>query len=273
MHVRTRHFRRKEDGIESLRPSALLFEVRLDFHDVRSGLAGSDAALYTAPVLVDPELDWTADMVATVKWPDFQELEPAPEVPWPEWADGQIIRHFLKHHRIVLLRNSESGLYSMLGESRDDFLRRCLDFLSTAQAQSLMQLRDLFLRRFLEAETRYFGRLGEDELAGETGVAREVELRDVFSGIRDRFSACFSQAQRGPLSREEFSWVGPRDVEVRERLESLRDEFVSQFNLFYEQLYAKAAQAEEYEVALSHSDIEVMSHAYLWTPTSGVLAP
>ena len=68
----------------------LLFEVKVDIQDVRSGYNGSSTFLFLADWLQDWGLKWARDMVREVS---LEELEPAAaprSVSWPEQAEDLI---------------------------------------------------------------------------------------------------------------------------------------------------------------------------------------
>jgi hypothetical protein len=242
----------------------LLFGVRFDFHDVRSGLSGSEAGLFAAPMLVEAELDWTADMVRTVDASALEEIKPRGSIAWPSSADAQITRYFLKNRRTALWKNSELGSYSQLGESREEFVARCLDLLSDERRTVLVQVRDVFIHRFLEAEQRALEALQDEAWNSQERDRRIADLRDAFCEIRESFSRCFLRDNQPSLTKEDLTWTARLDIETQERLETLRDECLSMFNRLNGQILRRANRVETHEVSLSHDEIDVTSRSFLW---------
>ena len=260
---RIKHYRVKGSEVLRTRPY-LLFAVRFDFHDVRSGLSGSESGLFGAPLLIEPELDWTADMVRTLESETLEEINPVQPVEWPASADAQITRYFLKNHHTSLWKNSELGIYSQMGESRAEFVDRCIELVSDERRSVLIQVRDVFIHRFLEAEQRALETLEDEAWTAQDRDRRSADLRNAFSEIRESFSRCFLHENLQPLTRKDLFWTGRLDVETEERLETLRDECLSMFNRLTGQVLKRARAVETYEVALNHDEIDIASRGFLW---------
>jgi hypothetical protein len=260
---RIRHYKAKTAEFLRTRPD-LLFEVRFDFHDVRSGLSGSDSGAFSAPVLTESDLDWTADMVHPIDLKALEEIQPVRPVEWPPSADSQITRYFLKNRRIGLWKNSELGIYSQMGESRDEFVDRCIELVSEERRSVLIQVRDIFIHRFLEAEQRALDSLQDEPWSARERDRRSADLRNAFSEIRESFSRCFLHENLEPLTKKDLFWTGRLDIETQERLETLRDECLSMFNRLTGQVLKRAHAVEIYEVSLNHDEIDVASRGFLW---------
>lgn len=260
---RIKHYKAKTAEVLRTQPD-LLFEVRFDLRDVRSGLSGSEYGVFSAPVLTESDLDWTTDMVRSIDFETLEEIRPVRLVEWPPSADTQITRYLLKNRRTSLWRNSELGIYSQMGESRDEFVDRCIELLSEERRSVLTQVRDVFIHRFLEAEQRALDSLQEDAWTARERDRRTADLRNAFSEIRESFSRCFLHENLQPLTQKDLFWTGRLDVETQERLEALRDECLSMFNRLTGQVLKRARAVEIHEVSLSHDEIDVSSHNFLW---------
>ena len=79
-----KHYQLRSEG-ESSQPS-LLWEIRLDIQDVRSGYRGSDSGLFLGPFLDEADVDWSEDLVKRLKDPDLREIGPPRKVTWPASA-------------------------------------------------------------------------------------------------------------------------------------------------------------------------------------------
>ncbi len=265
MHAlgRIKHFKFKTAEALRTQPD-LLFDVRFDFHDVRSGLSGAESGLFSAPLLRETERDLTNDMVHSVDSSRLEELESNGPAEWPEGADEQIIRYFLKNRRIIFWKNVELGIYSRTGESRDDFVSRCVELLSDERRSVLTQVRDVFIHRFLEAEQRALETLEDDVWTPRERDRRSVELRNAFSEIRESFSRCFLHEDLQPLTTADLAWTSMLDVETQERLETIRDECISMFNKLTGQALRRAGRVEIHEVSVNHDEIDIVTRNFLW---------
>lgn len=257
-----KHYRLKAPSPDRVVPG-LLFGVRFDYHDLRSGRLGADSGWYVAPLVGDSEPDWTRDSVAPVDAGWLEELMPPQQSDWPSDADDRITRYFQRHYRQPIWRHVELSLYSRPRESRGDFIRRCLETLVEERRAALLQVRDLFLRRFLESEERNLRLAEEQEWAPEEADRKAGEIRRVFSEIRDSFSRCFLRDDGGRLTEADLSWEGRLDIEGQERLESLRDEFLDRYNDVTRSFPSRAERIELYEISVDTEDIEIVSRGFL----------
>jgi len=67
-----------------------------------------------------------------------------------------------------------------------------------------------------------------------------------------------------PIREEDFVWGPTPDVEGEERLRDVLTEFVARHNGLVDECVARAQSVEEYEVTVSHGQIEIISRAVLW---------
>lgn len=243
---------------------ALLFEVRLDIRDNRSGFAGSALEHFTAPLVDDADLEWARDMVEAVDPAELEEIQSPGPVSWPEMADNKLIRYLVHNYRRLILVNAEMQVYSEGSETRDEFVNRCLQLLVPERRGELDMVRDVFLRRFLELETRCAEIVSSDEWTGIGRYSQLANLRDAFSVIRENFSSCFLGDDFACLPPETLRWRPLDIVEIEERLQAVRAEFISRFNEITESALERAGSVEPYEVPVSPSHIDIVSRGFLW---------
>jgi hypothetical protein len=260
--VLVRHYRWRSPSPDGF-AAGLLFGVRLDYHDLRSGYLGTDSGWYAAPHVGGADPDWAPDAVAPVAAERLEEVAPPEQSPWPSDADERITRYFEKHRRQPIWRNLELSLYSRPRESRADFIHRCLETLVDQRRAALLQVRDLFLRRFLESEERNLRLLEEGDWSPEDVDHRAGEIRRVFSEIRDSFSRCFLHDDGRRLTESDLTWEGKLDIEGQERLESLRDEFLDRYKEVTRSFPYRAKRIEPYEISVNSEDIEIVSRGFL----------
>ncbi|GAB4220031.1 MAG: hypothetical protein Kow001_00030 [Acidobacteriota bacterium] len=263
-----KHYRRiGSSGASELR---LLFDVRLDYLDVRSGARGRASLTLAAPPLVDPELEWTEDLVETAPEAELVEIVPPGPASWPGGSEDQMRRFLLRCFRLGIWRNSALGVYSVPGETREDFLRRCIELLSDEQDKALQDIRQVYLRRILELEQRALDSLEHPLWEGEQVDRRAVDIRDAFSEIREIFSRYLQTPPGADLAVPDVSgWGEKLDVECRERMEKLWMDLLPILNRIRGRLLWRAGQIEPYTMSLNHSSIDIQPRGFLWPPALG----
>lgn len=262
-----KHYRRIGSGGPS--ELRLLFDVRLDYLDVRSGVRGRASHLLAAPPLVDSDLEWTGDLVETVPKTELVEIAPPRPAGWPGGSEDQMRRFLLRSFRLGIWRNSALGVYSVPGETREDFLRRCIELLSDEQDEASQDIRQVYLRRILELERRALDSLEHPLWEGEQVDRRAAEIRNAFSEIREIFSR-YLLTPPGPdlVLPATAGWSEKLDAESRERMEKLWTDLLLLLNRIRGRLLWRSRQIEAYTVSLSHSDIDIQPGGFLWPPPS-----
>ncbi len=263
-----KHYRRiGSGGASELR---LLFDVRLDYLDVRSGARGRASQVLAAPPLVDSELEWTEDLVETVPEAELVEIAPPGPACWPGGSEDQMRRFLLRCFRLGIWRNGALGVYSVPGESREDFQRRCIELLADEQDAALQDIRQVYLRRILELEQRALDSLEHPLWEGEQVDRRAADIRNAFSEIREIFSQYLLTPPGADLELPDVAgWGEKLDVESRERMEKLWMDLLPVLNRIRGRLLWRAGQIEPYTMSLSHSSIDIQPHGFLWPPALG----
>lgn len=247
----------------------LLFDVRFDYQDVRSGYQGMHWSVFAAPPLADFELDWTPDMVEQVDSGELQEIETPRPVDWLAASEVQMRRFQLRYFRVQIYWNPGLSAYSQPGESRDEFAARCLDRLADRKESDVQQLRDVYLRRILGLRERALSSLEQPGWEFEQRDRRTAEINSAFSLIEDAFGRFLSTPLSQELPRVDFEWQNRLDVESRERVESLWKDFAGSVGEVRDRLIESARDIEIYAVTLTHSDLEVTPRGFLWSAPAG----
>ena len=257
-----KHYHLKNESKES-HPS-LLWETRLDIHDVRSGYLGSDLGMFLGPFINQSDVEWSKDRVKRLDPSSIEPIDPPRAVAWPAGADEKLIRHLLRHDRVSIWRNYKLSLYAAPQETKEDFVKRCLASLRQERSAALQRVQDIFLRRILEIEKLLLEETREDPEPDlqERMISR---VRDLFSAIREDFSRYLLQDSLIPLKESDLNWTGKIDIELQERIHKLRSDLVARYNEINESANSKAQSIEKYDVALNYSQIEVVSRGVLWT--------
>ncbi len=250
---------------ESARVPSLLFEIKIDLQDMRSGYRYSDWGLYLqAPWIDDHDLEWTADMV---KWLDRTDLVETPVdtvLAWPQLADQKVVRYLTRYYQPRAWRNLCLNLFSHSGESEADFIARCRDECRERRERELRRIRELFYHRFVDLERRLIARAEQDEPTESWRARRTIRIQDAFSELREQMSRLLLNANRPisefpPISRAEG--IG---VDGKARFDALCLEFLNRYNEVLTDYEAQAKQIEPYLVPLAYSQIEIVSRSVLW---------
>jgi len=260
-----KHYQVRDES-DTSQPS-LIWEIRLDIQDVRSGYRGSDSALFLGPFLDQSDIDWSEDLVKPLDNTNLEKISPPRKVTWPAGADEKLIRHLLQHYRIPVWRNYRLGIYSTPQESREDFVSRCLSAIAEERSSALQKVQDIFLRRFLEIEQLLLEEVRVEDAQPELQERMLSQVKDLFSDFREDFSRCFVEESLDPLNESDLDWTGKIDIELQERILKLRSDLVARYNEINEAAKKKASSIEEYEVALSYQQIQIISRGVLWHRT------
>lgn len=259
-----KHYRRKV--LPGAGDPALLFEVRLDVQDVRSGFRGTESETLRADWLEDEHLSWTPDMVSAISPGELEEIEPPRLLAWPERGDARMIDFLTRHHRIQIWRNADLGLYSRPRESRQEFEARCRDTLLEARGRELRKTQEIFFHRILELENRILELTRESDWSDEILKSRKTALaQGLFREVREDLNRILLRDDFEPLGLEEFVWTGDVGADHQERLDQLRLELLSRYNEINASYAEKAAQIEPYAVAVRHLQVEIVSRGILWS--------
>ncbi len=244
----------------------LLFEVKVDIQDVRSGYNGSRKFLFLADWLQDWELKWTRDMVREVS---LEELEPADAprpVAWPEQAEDLIADYVERLPGPRIWHSRELGTYSERAESFDDFLIRCREGLLVERSATMRNLSELFFHRFLRLERMLLDMLSSEEgLESNQFLGLEADLKQLFSSGRESLSRIFLEDGFCLLREEELGWSFPRRPEYQEQLQALASDLVRAYNAISLDFEERAKDTNPYEVPMGSAQIETYSRGVVWT--------
>jgi hypothetical protein len=257
-----RHYRLKSaqtNGVPSL-----VFEIKIDMQDVRSGYRYSDWGLFVrAPWIDENELEWTEDMVVRVDPCDFEPVTPHSYLPWPELADQKLAHYLIRYYRPQAWKHTALGLFSQARENKADFVARCRDELRDLRERDLRKVREVFYHRMVEMEQRLTIQAEDDELGETWRLRRVAQIQDMFSALREVLSRVlgatrpFEEQPLPPLPPE----MGP-DAEAKFR--AFRHEFIETYNDVLKDYERQANEVEPYEVPLAYSHIEIVTRGVLW---------
>jgi len=258
-----KHYRFR--GREPVTVPSLLFEIKIDLQDMRSGYRHSDWGLFLeAPWIDDVDLEWTADMV---KWLDAADLEATlakTAVTWPELADQKVIRYLTRYYHPRAWKNLCLSLFSHAGETHAEFINRCRDECRDRWERDLRRVRELFYHRFVELERRLIAQAEQEEPTESWRARRTIRIQDAFNDLREYMSRLLLNANRPVSAFPPSPLAEGIGVDGKTKFDALCWEFLNKYNEVLADYEAEANQVEPYLVPLSYSQIEIVSRSVLW---------
>lgn len=259
----------------------LYFEARIDYADVRSGYqwtSGISDVLDLFPLQGD--LLWTSDMVRTVDPAALQVARPEgvrlggiPEFVGEDYlsrAEAQYISYLLRHAKALVYRNFALDIYSNPGESRADFLSRCLDACHESFRQDLEMLREVVNRRLERIENTFIARdLPEDFEFDRGGIQAKNKLHAVAERIAELFLST-GLVLGGEADLPQYSDQSLPDLE--DRLVSLETDVSREIQRLRNSYLEKVRNIDEYIIHPNLKDLHLVRTCILWLP-AGALAP
>ena len=244
----------------------LLFEVKVDIQDVRSGYDGSRTFLFLAEWLQEWEFKWTRDMVREVSLEELELVHPPRPVSWPEQAEDLIADYVARLPGPQIWHSRELGTYSDRRESFEDFSVRCREGLLAERLSRMRNLSELFFHRFLRLQKMLLDLLGSEEgLDGNQRLGLETDLKRLFSSARESLSRIFLEDDFRLLQEEELDWSFPRRPEHQEHLQALASDLVRGYNAISHDFEERAKDIEPYIVPMGSAQVETFPRGVVWT--------
>lgn len=197
------------------------------------------------------------------------------------WSDLEraLETYLVANRPVTILKNPQLGIYSRVGESRDDFRERCAKEAEEAADGELAELRDRFATKIdrvkdeiSKAENRVV------ELEAEVSARQQDEM---LSGAGDLLGALLGgRRSSNPLGKVAKRRAATEKAETRvetargrltdkqQELLELEDELREAVTGIVEEHNAMVDSIEEVEVSLEKSDIQVADLKLVWIPTS-----
>jgi len=242
----------------------LLFQVKVDLQHVRSAYRYSDTFLLVAEWLAADSV-WTPDMVHRIAPDRLVPIDPPSPSEPPADADGRMLSFLMRHLRFQLWRNDYLKVYSNPGESRDDFLSRCRELLLDGRTQEMRGIRELWLHRFSELETKARQYLDSEEMDRSLKVNLAAQTGEVFARIREDLNRTFGEESCLPVQAADLKWDLNFCPDVHDRLQDLGRDMIQAYNDVCMQFKEMASDIEAYEITLGRSDLDVMIKGLVWS--------
>ncbi len=256
-----RHFALR-DSPAGTRP-ALLFEIQIDFHDVRSGARVTDYGFWIGPLVEEADDPlWTEDMVCRTSPQDLMAVDGRDVVEWPESADPLMQGYLQRFYRISIWKNPGLGLYSETAETREEFAGRCRDAVRGQRSAQLRRLGEVFLHRFVELQGRAERIIEQQDWDDRLRATTLDGVTALFSRVREETSRWMADED----APGEAQWRLPSLPEIEERLQELAADLHSGGRAIREEFEARALEIEPHEVRVTSHAVRIVSRNILWQP-------
>jgi hypothetical protein len=250
-------------------------EARIDFSDVRTGFRETMSLTKALEIYSDnADLLWTDDMIrdvdlrkTTSSIPDSVRLGVLPDfvdMGFLKRMEQQFIQYLLRSFEVKIFRNFDLNVYSISGESRLDFCKRCLELFDGPKRQELDRLHDVFNRKLEQTKQKYLSIIDPAELELAKSESRN---RDAFSRCSERIAELFYRAE---LRVKPAAGPAPYShgvQELDEKLFSLELEALHAINRLSDLYDEKARTIDEYILHPNLKDIHFVRSCILWIST------
>jgi hypothetical protein len=249
-------------------------EARIDFSDVRTGFCETVSLKKALELFYDPDLLWVDDMIRDIDPDNIGNVIP-PGVcinPLPEFVDeqyiskmeAQLVQYLMNRFEAKVYRNSVLNIYSLSGESLNQFTNRCLELLEGIMRQEFESLHDVFNRKLRQIKQKY---LGYEDDPRESEIANEDSMnRKFFSKTSERIAGIFMSAEPSmrPVAGPFRNFQGAQELE--DRLLSLELEAQQVIGKLWDSYVEKAQSVDEYVLHPNLKDIQLVRSCILWLP-------
>ena len=263
LRIDVKHYSFK--GVRRPTSPCLLFEVKVDLQDVRSGYRSSATGLFSGQWLGDQEdLHWTEDMVSRLDLQDLKVIDPPIQLEWPSCGDERIIHYLRRYARPRIWKNHNLRMYSGARESKTDFIERCRESLAEERSLKMKKIREIFMHRYFELEQRLKLQIVDEKVDEELKMQRLSRITTHFAQAREQLSRCFVRDDDRLLGEGDLVWRLGSYQDLQDRLNDLRLDLVSAYNELINSCVERATGIETYEVPAPRSAIEIVSRNFLW---------
>jgi hypothetical protein len=253
-------------------------EARIDFNDVRTGFRETVGINKALEIYSDnADLLWTKDMVrevdplkTTSSAPDGAQIGALPDFVDANFLarmEHQFIQYLLRSFEVKIFRNFNLKIYSLSGESRHDFCRRCFELFDGSRRQELDRLHEVFDRRLEQARQKY---LSAPDSGGMEQAKSDSRGKDAFSRCSERISQLFYDAELRIDPTAEAAQHPAGNLELDEKLLSIEWEAHQALAKLLDQYDEQARAIDEYILHPNLKDIHLVRSCILWMPKGAV---
>jgi len=219
------------------------------------------------------ELLWTDDMIRAVDLaqtsfsaPDGVQIEVLPDFVDANFVtrmENQFVQYLLRSCEARVYRNYDLNLYSCSGESRSDFLKRCVELFEGPKRQELDGLQEVFTRKLEQIRQKY---IGLPDTGGLEQARADSSNKDAVMRCSDRISELFYSAAPVTDPAVPPSRYLSGIQELDEQLLSLQKEARQAISVLCSRYDQKAQAIDEYIIHPNLKDIHFVRSCILWIP-------
>jgi hypothetical protein len=279
----------EEVGIDEVSPrhqAALVATLSLLYDDTRAGVEHREEWEAVITPLTDP-FDAAAAVSVDHDPRDFKPDPPPgatfllPGAPIGSKTFFRSAEAALKDHldwtgNITIWRNSDLGLYSRVGETRDDFEERCARTADDAADEAASDLRDKYETRLERARDQFeAAERRAREIEVDVSGAKRSEWTDLagtvidfLSGRRSARRVTTAARQRASVKskQQRLRSARAKTADREEAIEELAEELEEELEDLATEWEDKARAIEQLDIGLERTDISVKEIILAWIP-------
>jgi hypothetical protein len=192
-------------------------------------------------------------------------------------SERAIEEHLYRNLSLTLFRNSALKLYSRVGESEEDFLKRCLSVAEERADAEAEKLRDRFeaklrtaTNRISQAERRVRElEVDTDQRRQQELIAGAGEVLSMFLGGRRRtrsLSGISSRRSQTRRTSERLRSATEKLEEYEDAIQELEEELGQELTEIWDKWNRTSEEVESFEVGLEKTDIHLEELFLFWAP-------
>jgi hypothetical protein len=248
--------------------------ARIDFCDVRTGFRETINLSKALEICSDDmELAWAIGKIREVD--PGRVISRAPEnarfrrrldfvdKSFISKMENQFVQYLLRSFSARVYRNYALNIYSLPGESQDEFVNRCKELYGESIRHDLDMLHDVFNRRLEQIRQKYLSP-GNSEEIEQARV--ESHDKNVFSRASEKIDDLFVRIGCDTSPNLDSSYRARKMRELEEQLFSLELEAQYEIHKLLSSYGEKAQTIDEYIIHPNLKDIHFVRSCILWMP-------
>jgi hypothetical protein len=281
----------KERSNKVLYRPALFGRARLRFDEEKAGLAHYEEKLKMIfPLEGDSPPAWQPENLTIEKSLVFRNpMQGSRYAPLPSWVlnkkdasylQDELVDTFFREETVSILKNSSLGVFGKLGESRDDFEKRCAAEVETVMSNEQTKIRkkyqsrlDTIARKTQKTMTKLEGARAEERSRKSTEAvnigesllkfltSKKKSFKGTVSGVMDKRRMTEKAGSRAKETEIELELLA-------EEAENLRDEMDNEVETIRGKYAEKVTDIEEVKITMEKNDINILEFGILWVPVS-----
>ena len=256
----------------------LYLEAKIDFNDVRTGFQETCNINITVEIpsgRLDPfwDLDAIRDIHPENLCQDvplnvcFSSLPAHVDKPFISWIETKFIQYLLRNFTVKVYRNFSLDEYSFSGETRNDFIIRCLELNKAPMHREFDLLHEVFNRKLERLQQKYLGKEDSQDLEP---YKTDLQNRELFNRIQERISELFLRTEFNIQHIVSSSGTAQGMNELQERLQATYFEAQEAVSRILDSYEEKTKSVDEYIIHPAMKDIHFVRSCVLWTPEGAI---